>query len=101
MLGHLPGRNLQSIKLTTYQIDSLKKVINKKLFAKADTLIDKILSCPLIKLSISQILILDGVETGVLLSDFAQQLRWKTANVPDFYFILLVAARITPTLVLQ
>ena len=28
----------------TYQIDSLKKGINKKLFAKANSLIDKILS---------------------------------------------------------
>ena len=28
----------------TYQIDSLKSDINKKLFGKADTLIDKILS---------------------------------------------------------
>ena len=29
----------------TYQIDSLKRDLNKKLFGKADTLIDKILSC--------------------------------------------------------
>ena len=35
----------------TYQIDSLKRDINKKLFGKADTLIDKILSCSRIKLS--------------------------------------------------
>ena len=28
----------------TYQIDSLKRDINKKLFGKADTLIDKVLS---------------------------------------------------------
>ena len=33
----------------TYQIDSLKRDINKKLFGKADTLIDKILSCSRIK----------------------------------------------------
>ena len=37
----------------TYQIDSLKKEINKNLFSKADSLVDKILSCPLIKLSTS------------------------------------------------
>ena len=59
----------------TYQIDSLEKEINKKLFSKADSLVDKVLSCPRIKLSISQTLILDGVETGFFLSDFAQQLR--------------------------
>ena len=35
----------------TYQIDTLKRDINKILFAKTDTLIDKILSCSRIKLS--------------------------------------------------
>ena len=35
----------------TYQIDSLKKEINKNLFSKADSLVDKILSSPRIKLS--------------------------------------------------
>ena len=51
----------------TYRNDSLKKEINKKLFAKADTLADKVLACPCIKLSTSQTLLLDGAETGVLL----------------------------------
>ena len=49
-----------------YQIDSLKKEINEKLFAKADFLVDKILCCPRIKLSNTQTLLLAGVETGVL-----------------------------------
>ena len=35
----------------TYQIDFLKRNLNKKLFGKADTLKDKILSCSRIKLS--------------------------------------------------
>ena len=52
----------------TYQIDSLN--LNKELFGKADTLIDKILSRSRIKLSNSQTVILDGVDTGVLISDF-------------------------------
>ena len=59
----------------TYQIDSLKKEINKKLFSNADSLVDKILSCPCIKLSNSQTFILDGVKTRIFLSDFAKQLR--------------------------
>ena len=67
----------------TYHIDSLKKEINKKLFFKADSSKDKILSCPRIKLSNSQTLILDGVKTGIFLSDFVQQLRRKNADVPD------------------
>ena len=44
----------QPSKNPTYQIGSLKKEINKKLFAKADSLVDKILSCPRIKPSNSQ-----------------------------------------------
>ena len=39
----------------TYQIDSIKKEINKKLFSKADSLVDKILSYPRIHVSSSQI----------------------------------------------
>ena len=85
----------------TYQIDSLKKEINKKLFSKADSLVDKILSCPRIKLSNSQTLVLDGVETGIFLSDFVQQLRHKNADVPDIYFTLLDDARISPNLILN
>ena len=41
------------------------------------------------------------VETGVLLSHFAQQLRRKNADVPDIHFTLLDAAGISPTLVLN
>ena len=84
-----------------YQIDSLRKEINKKLFYKTDSLVNKILSCPRIKLSNSQTLILDGVETGIFLLDFAQQLRRKNADVPDIYFTLLDAAGICPTLILN
>ena len=66
----------------TEQVDSLKKEMNKKLFSKANSLVDKILSCPRIDLSNSQTLILYGVETGIFLSDFAQQLLRKNAHIP-------------------
>ena len=85
----------------TYQIDSLKKEIIKNLFFKADSLVDKILSCPRIKLPSSQTLDLDGVETVIFLSDFAQQLRRKNADVPDIYFTLLDGAGLSPTLILN
>ena len=83
----------------TYQIDSLKRDINKKLFGKADTLIDKVLSCSRIKLSNSQTIILDGVDTGVLIPDFTPHLRRKYSDVPDIYFTLLDAAGISLSLV--
>ena len=81
----------------TYQIDSLN--LNKKLFGKADPLIDKILSCSRIKLSNSQTINLDGVDTGVLISDFTLPLRRKNSHVPDIYFTLLDAAGLSPSLV--
>ena len=62
---------------------------------------DKTLSCRRIELSNSQILILDGVETGIFLLDFAQQLRRKNEDVPDIYFSSLYAADISPTLILN
>ena len=83
----------------TYQIDSIKGDINKKLFGKADPLIDKILSCSRIKLSNSQTIVLDDVDTGVLISDFTLHLRRKNADVPDIHFTLLDAAGISPSLV--
>ena len=85
----------------TYQIDSLKEEINKKIFSKADSYVDKTLSCPRIKLSNSQTLILEGVETGSFLLDFAQQLCRKNADVPDIYFTLFDAAGISPILILN
>ena len=81
----------------TYQIDSLN--LNKKLFGKADHLIDKIISCSRIKLSNSQLIFLDGVDTGVLISDFILHLRRKNSDVPDNYFALLDVAGISPSLV--
>ena len=74
---HQPSKN------PTYQVDSLKKEINKKLFLKADSLADKIWSCPRIKLSNSQTLVVDGAETGISLLDFFQQMRRKNADLRD------------------
>ena len=73
----------QNSQNPTYQFDSLKKEKNKKLFSRADTLVEKTLSCPSIKLSNSQTLGSNGVETGVFLLDFAQQLHRTNADVPD------------------
>ena len=91
--------NYQPSQNTTYLVDSIKKEINKKVFCKADSVVDKNLSCPRIKLSTSEILILDRVETGISLFDFAQQLRRKNAEILDIYFTLLDAAGISPTLI--
>ena len=85
----------------TYQIDSLKRDINKILLGEADPLIDKILYCSRIKLSNSQTINLDAVDTGLLISDFTLHLRRKNADIPNIYFTLLDAAGISPSLVLN
>ena len=83
LLKYQPSKN------PTYQGNSLKKKTNKKLFSKADSLKEKILFCPRIKLSISQTFILDGVETGISFLEFVQQLHRKNKAVPDIYFSFL------------
>ena len=91
----------QPLQNPTYQIDSLKKENNEKLFVTANSLVNKILISPRIKLSISQTLVLDGVEIRFLLPGFAQLIRRKNADVPDNYVTLLDAAGLSPTLVLN
>ena len=83
----------------TYRSDSFEK--EKKINWKIDSSIDKSLSCPRNKLSVSQTLILDGVERRISLLNFAQQLRRKNADAPDIYFILFDAAGLSQTLVLN
>ena len=79
----------------------MKKDIIKNFFAQADSLIDKVLSSPRIKFSTSNVLILDGRDTGISLTDFTKTLKLRSAEVPDIYFTLLDAADIRPRLVLN
>ena len=81
-----------------HQVVPLKSDINQKFFAKVDSLVEKLLSSLRIKLSSPKFLLLDGRDTGVSLTYFAQK---KNAEVPDMYFTLLDAADITPSLVLN
>ena len=83
------GSKYQAVQNPTYQIVSLTKELFKRLFAKADSLIEKSLSCPRIELSNLQTFLVDGVETAALLSDFAQQKRPTNADVPDVYYTFL------------
>ena len=80
----------------TYHKDTLKKEISQQLFTSASPLVNKFLESPRIKLSSSNTLLLDGIETGVLLKDFAQRLKRKNVPIPDSYFTLLDSASITP-----
>ena len=83
----------------TYHKDTLKKEINQQLSTNASPLVNKSLESPCIKLSNSNTLILDGIETGELLKDFAQRLKRKNVPIPDISVTSLDAASITPNLV--
>ena len=85
----------------TYHKDTLKEEINEQLSASASPLVNKISESPRFKLSNSNTLILDGIETGVLFKDLAKRLRRKNLPMPDIYFTLLDAASITPNLVVN
>ena len=85
----------------TYHKDLLKKEINQQLSTSASPLVNKVLESSCIKLSNSNALILDGIETGVLLKDFAPRLKHKNAPIPDIYFTLLDAASVTPNIVVD
>ena len=85
----------------TYQNETLIKEINQHLSTCASLLVNKNLESPRIKLSYSNTLILDGIETGVMLKEFAQRLQRKNVPVPDICFTLLEAASITPDLVVK
>ena len=84
-----------------YQKGTIKKEINELLTTSAKTLLSKVLESHRIKLSISNTLILDGIETGVLLKDFEQQLKRKNVPITDIHFSLLDAVNITPDLVVN
>ena len=73
-------------KLPRTRLFHLKGKKNKKMFDKADSLVDRIVYGHRIKLSISQSINSDSLKTGVLLSDFAQQLSCKSADIPSIYF---------------
>ena len=90
----------QSDDKPTYQIESVKKEIQKELFAEADSLFDKVLSSPSIIFSTWNFPILDGTDTGVSPTDFAQTLKLKNTEFPCFDFTSIDAADNKPSFVL-
>ena len=71
----------------TYEKDTLKKEVRPQLNTSASPLINRILESPYIKLSNSNSLIIDRIETGVLSKDFSKRLKRKNvlvANIGNF-----------------
>ena len=86
-------------KIPRTKLFRLRKKHIKRLFVKADSLVDKISSCPRVEMSNSKTLILGAVETRVLLSDFAQQLHRK--RQPFRTNFLMDTPGVFPTLLLN
>ena len=93
--------NYKPEQTPTYHKDTFRKEINQQLSTSASPLVNKILESPRVKLSNSNTLILDGIDAGVLLKDFAQRLKRKNVPIPDIYFTLFDAASITSNLVVN
>ena len=73
--------NYQIERNPSHQIDSLEKEVNKRLFAKPDSLVDQLLPCPRVN---SQTLILDGVETEVFSRIVLKNCIERTQTFPIF-----------------
>ena len=83
----------------TYHKDTLKKEINQQLSTSASPLVNRILESSRIKLSNSNTLILDGIETGVLFSrPKRQRPKRKTCPYPIFTLLYLMQPESLPTL---
>ena len=80
----------------TYHKDTLKKEINQQLYTSVSPLVNKILESPRIKLSNSNTLVLDRIETGVLLKHSVWSA--KTYLYPIFTLLYLTQPASLPTL---
>ena len=61
--------------------------VNSRLKSKNNSLVDKILASPRIKLSTSNTILLDGKETGVAIADFNYSIKRERENFSRLRFI--------------
>ena len=100
----------QKFKLSVYKLDkseekfnfvpqnlySLHKDITTNLKSfKNESVVDQILECPRIKLSLSDSILLDGRDTKSAFTDFVYALKRKNFEFPDIYYTILDATGIS------
>ena len=85
----------------TYQMSTVNKENIQHFISSATALLIKLLESPCIKLPNRTTIMLDGMETGVLLKDLVQHVKRKDAAIPDIYFTLFDAVSIPPELVIN
>ena len=88
----------EKVNFVPQNLDSLHKDIttNTKSF-KNESVVDQILKCPRIKLSLSDSILLDGRDTNVAFTDFIYALKRKNIAFPDIYYTILDATGISPS----
>ena len=88
----------EKVNFVPQNLDSLHKDIttNTKSF-KNESVVDQILKCPRIKLSLSDSILLDGRDTNVAFTDFIYALKRKNIAFPDIYYAILDATGISPS----
>ena len=87
----------EKVNFVPQNLDSFHKDIttNTKSF-KNESVVDQILKCSRIKLSLSDSILLDGRDTDVAFTDFIYALKRKNIEVPDTYYTILDATGIDP-----
>ena len=87
----------EKVNFVPENLDSLHKDIttNTKLF-KNESVVDQILKCTRIKLSLSDSILLDGRDTNVEFTDLIHALKRKKNEFPDIYYTILDAIGISP-----
>ncbi len=78
------------------------KSVNRQLKSKSGkSIVDQILESPRIRLSNSDTIILDGRDTLVSIVEFVRDLKRKNPQIPDIYFTILDATKISRDLVVN
>ena len=78
-----------------------KKVNAKTKSSSNESLIKEILSCPRIKLSLSDSILLDGRDTNVAFVNFVYALKKKNVDCPDIYYTILDAIGLNPNKIIN
>ena len=93
---HKLDKSEEKVNFLPQNIDSLHKEIitNTKSF-KNESVVDQILKCPRIKLSLSDSILLVERDTNVAFTNFFYALKRKNIEFPDIYYTILDATGIS------
>ena len=94
-----PEKVIEPQVVQDQNLEPVYSEINSRLKSKNNSLVDKILASPRIKLSTSNTILMDEKGTGVAIADFIYSIKRERENFSDIYFTLLDASGISSKLV--